>query len=50
MNWVSTVEQKQVGKLVQQSFAGAPRVKLSKPKRICDRSGKFDSKEDVFVV
>ena len=51
----STVEQQPVGKLVQQSFGEAPRVKLSKPTQskpnpICDRSGKFDSTEDVFVV
>ena len=51
----STVEQQPVGKLVQQSFGEAPRVKLSKPtqskpKLICDRSGKPDSTEDVFVV
>ena len=41
----STVEQQPVGKLVQQSFGEAPRVKLSKstqskPNPICDRSGK----------
>ena len=41
----STVEQQPVGKLVQQSFGEAPRVTLSKPtqskpKPICDRSGK----------
>ena len=41
----STVEQQPVGKLVQQSFGEAPRVKLSKPTQskpnpICDRSGK----------
>ena len=41
----STVEQQPVGKLVQQSFGQAPRVKLSKPTQskpnpICDRSGK----------
>ena len=51
----STVEQQPVGKLVQQSFGEAPRVKLSKPtqskpKPICDRSGKLDSTEDVFGV
>ena len=51
----STVEQQPVGKLVQQSCGEVPRVKLSKPtqpkpKPICDRSGKLDSTEDVFVV
>ena len=50
----STVEQQPVGKLVQQSFGDAPRVNLSKPtqskpKPICDRSGKLDSTEHVFV-
>ena len=48
----STVEQQPVGQLVQQSLG---EVKLSKPtqpkpKPICDRSGKFDSTEDAFVV
>ena len=51
----STVEQQPVGKLVQQSFGEAPRVKLSKPtqpkpKPICDRSVKPEDTEDVFVV
>ena len=51
----STVEQQPVGKLVQQSFGEAPRVELSKPtqpkpKPICDRSGKPEDTEDVFVV
>ena len=51
----STVEQQPVGKLVQQSFGEAPRVKLSKPNQskpypICDRSGKPEDTEDVFVV
>ena len=50
----STVEQQPVGKLVQQSFGEAPRVKLSKPtqfkpKLICDRSGKPEDTEHVFV-
>ena len=50
----STVEQQPVGKLVQQSFGEAPRVKLSKPtqskpKPICDRSGKPEDTEHVFV-
>ena len=51
----STVEQQPVGKLVQQSFGEVQHVKFSqltqpKPKPICDRSGKLDSTEDVFVV
>ena len=51
----STVEQQPVGKLVQQSCGEAPRVKLSKPTQskpnpICDRSGKPENTEDVFVV
>ena len=51
----STVEQQPVGKLVQQSFGEAPRVKLSKPTQskpnpICDRSGKPEDTEHVFVV
>ena len=50
----STVEQQPVGKLVQQSFGEAPRVKLSKPTQskpnpICDRSGKPEETERVFV-
>ena len=50
----STVEQQPVGKLVQQSFGEAPRVKLSKPtqskpNQICDRSGKPEDTERVFV-
>ena len=50
----STVEQQPVGKLVQQSFGEAPRVKLSKPtqskpKPICDRSVKPEDTERVFV-
>ena len=55
INWVlSTVEQQPVGKLVQQSFGEAPRVKLSKPTRskpnpICDRSGKPEDTERVSV-
>ena len=49
-----TVEQQPVGKLVQQSFGEVPRVKLSKPtqskpKPICDRSGKPEDTERVFV-
>ena len=50
----STVEQPPVGKLVQQSFGEVPRVKLSKPTQskpnpICDRSGKPEDTERVFV-
>ena len=50
----STVEQQPVGKLVQQSFGEAPRVKLSKPTQskpnpICDRSGKPEDTEPGFV-
>ena len=51
----STVEQQPVGKLVQQSCGEVQRATFSrltqpKPKPICDRSGKLDSSEDVFVV
>ena len=51
----STVEQQPVGKLAQQCFGEAPRVKLSKPTQskpspICDRSGKPEDTECVFVV
>ena len=54
MNVGSTVEQQPVGKLVQQSFGEVQRVKLSKPtqskpKPICDRSGKPEDTERVFV-
>ena len=50
----STVEQQPVGKLVQQSFGEAPRAEFSKPtqskpKPICDRSGKLEDTERVFV-
>ena len=50
----STVEQQPVGKLVQQSFGEVQRVKFSKPtqskpKPICDRSGKPEDTERVFV-
>ena len=50
----STVEQQPVGKFVQQSFGGAPRVKFSKPTEskpnpICDRSGKLEDTERVLV-
>ena len=51
----STVEQQPVGKLVQQSRGEVQRATFSQltqpnPKPICDRSGKPDSTEDVFVV
>ena len=51
----STVEQQPVGKLVQQSFGEIQHVKFSKPtqpkpKPICDRSGKPEDTEHVFVV
>ena len=50
----STVEQQPVGKLVQQSFGEAPRAEFSKPTQskpnpICDRSGKPEDTERVFV-
>ena len=50
----STVEHQPVGKLVQQSFGEAPRVEFSKPTQskpnpICDRSGKPEDTERVFV-
>ena len=50
----STIEQQPVGKLVQQSLGEVPRVRLSKPtqskpKPICDRSGKLEDSERVFV-
>ena len=58
----STVEQQPVGKLVQQSCGEVQQscgevqqetfsqLNQPKPKPICDRSGKPDSTEDVFVV
>ena len=51
----STVEQQPVGKFVQQSCGEVQHVKFSKPtqpkpKPICDRSGKPEDTEDVFVV
>ena len=51
----STVEQQPVSKLVQQSFGEVQHVKFSKPtqpkpKPICDRSGKPEDTEDVFLV
>ena len=50
-----TVEQQPFGKLVQQSCGEVQHVKFSKstqpkPKPICDRSGKPENTEDVFVV
>ena len=50
----STVEQQPVGKLVQKSCGEAPRVEFSKltqskPNPICDRSGKPEDTERVFV-
>ena len=50
----STVEQQPVGELIQQSFGEGQHVKFSKPtqpkpKPICDRSGKPEDTEDVFV-
>ena len=51
----STVEQQPVGKLIRQSCGEVQRATFSqltqlKPKPICDRSGKPDSTQDVFVV
>ena len=51
----STVQQQPVSKIVQQSFGEILHVKFSKstqpnPKPICDRSGKPEDTEDVFVV
>ena len=51
----STVEQQPVGELVQQSCGEVQHATFfqltqPKPKPICDRSGKPDSTEDVFVV
>ena len=50
----STVEQQPVGKLFQQFLGEVPRVRFSKPiqsipKPICDRSGKPEDTERVFV-
>ena len=50
----STVEHQPFGKLVQQSFGEAPRAESSKPTQskpnpICDRSGKPEETERVFV-
>ena len=51
----STVEQQPGGKLVQQSYGEAPRVKLSKPTQsktnpIFDRSGKLEDTERVLWI
>ena len=51
----STVEQQPVGKLVQQSCGEVQHAKFSKPtqtkpKPICDRSGKPENTEGVFVI
>ena len=51
----STVEQQPVGKLVRQSCGEVQHEAFSqstqpKPKPICDRSGKPEHTEDVFVV
>ena len=51
----STVEQQPVDKIVRQSCGEVQRTAFSqltqpRPKPICDRSGKPDSTEDVFVV
>ena len=51
----STVEQQPVGKIVRQSRGEVQRATFSqltkpKPKPICDRSGKTDNTQDVFVV
>ena len=50
----STVEQQSVGKLVQQTLGEVQRVKISKstqskPKPICDRWGRLEDTERVFV-
>ena len=50
----STFEQQPVGKLIQQSFGEAARAEFSKPAQskpnpICDRTGKLEDTERVFV-
>ena len=55
MNWVLQFEQQPVGKLVQRSCGEVQHAEFSKPtkskpKPICDRSGKPEDAEDVFVV
>ena len=52
-NWTKGNDQP-VGKLVQQSFGDSPRAEFSKPTQskpnpICDRSGKPEDTERVFV-
>ena len=54
MNWVLQLNNSQSVNFVQQSFGEVPRVKFSnptqsKPKPICDRSGKPEDIEHVFV-
>ena len=51
----STVEQQSVGKIVRQSRGEVQHETFSqptqpKPKPICDRSGKLENTQDVFVV
>ena len=51
----STVDQQPEGKIVRRSCGEVQRATFSQltqpnPKPICDRSGKLDSTEDVFVV
>ena len=51
----STVEQQAVGKIVRQSRGEVQHATFSqliypKPKPICDRSGKLDGTQDVFLV
>ena len=53
-HWVLQLNNSQLGNSFQQSLGEAPRVKLSKPtqskpKPICDRSGKPEDTERVFV-
>ena len=54
MNWVLQLNNSQLGNSFNRSFGEVPRVKLSKPtqskpKPICDRSGKPEDTERVFV-
>ena len=55
MNWALQLNNSQSVKLVQQSCGEVQQATFSqltqlKPQPICDRSGKLDSTEDVFVV
>ena len=55
MNWVLQLKQQPVGKFFRQSCGEVQRATFSqliypKPKPICDRSGKLDSTQDVFLV